>query len=287
MKELETSLGQIESMFSNWRDQKYRMAIFNYKKGKIKAATSLALGFQEMSDTYYEPNILFLMDIAKVTNNYDLFKEELKYWIRSQVFVHNLYLERNEESIIFKDQKKKSFISFEEKDGKVYCFLDNDILRDLFNSSVALRKKRGTKDHRSEWNKFKMRVATLLNRSKYFGIEIQKEGNIQPQEIRSNVANYFKIKQQKESMIKSKRIFFQREKRRVSKELSAKGSHPYYVKMKLNLLKRKEQKEIKKLTFELDKKAQVSVSNLQKVTDWDKVLRKIELKNKILKIFYR
>ena len=88
-------------------------------------------------------------------------------------------------------------------------------------------------------------------------------------------------------MIKSKRNFFRREKIRVSKELYAKGSHPYYVKMKLNLLKRKEEKEIKKLSFELNKKAQSLVSNLQKVTDWDKVLRKIELKKKILQVFYR
>ena len=287
MKELEASLGQIESMFSNWRDQKYRMAVFNYKKGKVKEATSLALGFQKMSDSYYEPNIMFLMDMAKVTNNYDLFKEELKYWIRSQVFSHKLYLERKEENIIFKDQKKKAFISLEEKDGKVYCFLNDEVLKHLFRSSIDLRKKRGTKDHLRELNKFKIRVTTLLDRSQYFGIEIQKNNKIQPQEIKSSVVNYFKIEQQKKRMIKSKRNFFRREKIRVSKDLYAKGSHPYYVKMKLNLLKRKEEKEIKKLSFELNKKAQSLVSNLQKVTDWDKVLRKIELKKKILQVFYR
>ena len=287
MKELETSLGQIESMFPNWRDQKYRMAIFNFKKGKVKEATSLALGFQQISDAYYRPNIMFLMDMAKVTNNYSLFKEELKYLLRMEVFSQKLYLERKEENIVFKDQKKSSFISFEEKDGKIYCFLNDDILKSLFYSSIALKKKKGTKTYLNEWNQFKTKVTALLDRSQYFGMEVNKNIQANPQDIRMSVINYFQFEQKKKRMIQAKRQLFQKEMGRVAKQLSAKGSHPYYVKMKVNLIKRKEEKAIKKLNLELDKKSQVLVSHLQKVTDWDKVLRKIELKKNILKIFYR
>ena len=88
-------------------------------------------------------------------------------------------------------------------------------------------------------------------------------------------------------MIQSKQQFFQKERQRLARDLSQKGSHPYYVRMKLNLVKRKEEKAIKKLRYELDKKSQPLISNLQKITDWDKVLRKIEFKKKILNIFYR
>ena len=287
MKELETSLGQIESMFPNWRDQKYRMAIFNFKKGKVKEATSLALGFQQISDAYYRPNIMFLMDMAKVTNNYSLFKEELKYLLRMEVFSQKLYLERKEENIVFKNQKKSSFISFEEKDGKVYCFLNDDILKSLFYSSIALKKKKGTKAYLNEWNQFKNKVTALLDRSQYFGMEVNKNIQVNPQDIRTSVINYFQFEQKKKRMIQAKRQLFQKEMGRVAKQLSAKGSHPYYVKMKVNLIKRKQEKAIKKLNLELDKKSQTLVSHLQKVTDWDKVLRKIELKKNILKIFYR
>ena len=135
------------------------------------------------------------MDMAKVTNNYPLFKEELKYWIKMEVFRHKLYLERKEENLVFKDQKKKSFINFEEKDGKVICFLNDDILKSLFYSSVALRKKKkekGAKAYVGEWNQFKTRVTRLLDRSKYFGIEVNKKAKVKPQDIRLNVVNYFK-----------------------------------------------------------------------------------------------
>ena len=94
------------------------------------------------------------------------------------------------------------------------------------------------------------------------------------------------MEQQKKRMVQSKRFFFQKERRKVAQQLSRKGSHPYYVKMKLNLIKRKEEKAIKKLNFELDKKIQPLVSNLKKVTDWGKVLRKIEFKKKMLNVFY-
>ena len=287
IKELEASLGQLESMFPNWRDQKYRMAIFNYKKGKVKEATSLALGFQKISDAYYRPNINFLMDMAKVTNNYPLFKEELKYLLRMELFEHKLYLERKEENIVFKNEKKNSFIGFEEKDGKVYGLLNDDILKSLFYKSIDLRKKKGTKAYHDQLNQFKRRVTALLDRSQYFGMRVKKNVKEKPQDIRKSVINYFQLEQQKKNMIQSKRHFFHKEMKRVSRELSAKGSHPYYIKMKVNLIKRKQEKVIRKLNMELDKRSQVLVSYLKKVTDWDKVLRKIELKKKILKIFYR
>ena len=75
-----------------------------------------------MSDAYYEPNIKFLIDM-EVTNNYSLFKEELKYWVRSESFAHKLYLKRNEENIVFKDGRESPSLAFSEKDGKVFCFL--------------------------------------------------------------------------------------------------------------------------------------------------------------------
>ena len=90
-----------------------------------------------------------------------------------------------------------------------------------------------------------MRVTNLLDKSRYFGIEVRKEMKVKSKEIRPQVISYFKWEQKKKGMIKSKHQFFERERQKVARELSSKGSHPYYVRMKLNLVKRKEEKRLK------------------------------------------
>ena len=54
-------------------------------------------------------------------------------------------------------------------------------------------------------------------------------------------------------MIKSKHQFFER-RQKVARELSLKGSHPYYVRMKIKLGEEEGRKAIKKLKYELDKR---------------------------------
>ena len=88
-------------------------------------------------------------------------------------------------------------------------------------------------------------------------------------------------------MIKSKRIFFQKEKRRVSKEF-IKGSSPLLCKNEAQSIeKKREQRGSKKLNFGVDDKkvSGFRCQTFQKVTDWDKVLRKLELKKQNIEDF--
>jgi hypothetical protein len=57
--------------------------------------------------------------------------------------------------------------------------------------------------------------------------------------------------------------------------------------MKVNLLRRKEQKALAKLGKEFDKKIRPFKNNLESVTDWSKTLRKIDFKRNLLELINR
>ena len=284
---LEKSLGQLDGIFSNWRDQKYKKAILHYKKGKINKATSLALDFQETSDAYYPPNIKFLLDMAKIKGDYALFKKELKYYIKFHIFGAKLNPSNKEENIIFRETNQNYILNFKEDGDKLFVFYNEKMLKSVFKFSINLRRQKRKKSYSKKWVGYKEKVRGLVDRSRYFGIELNDKSLLGPNEVKTSVTQFFNLRNEKKMSLKKKRNYFISEKRRVSNFYHKQKSHPYYVRMKLNLLKRKEERVIKKLGGTFDKRIRVYEEKLERVTNWSKTLRKVDFKNKILDVFYR
>ncbi|MDC0255803.1 hypothetical protein OAK75_12955 [Bacteriovoracales bacterium] len=83
------------------------------------------------------------------------------------------------------------------------------------------------------------------------------------------------------------RLIFEKERKRLAVHYGRQKNHPYYIRMKLNLLSREEKKVIEKLGQSFDKKILQLEKRLESVTNWSKMVRKVNFKKNLLEFLYK
>ena len=275
---LAKTIEQLDHLFPRWQSHQYVKTLFYLEQGKEDEAINLALDFQQNSDKYFEPNIKLLMDLAARRGDHALFKKQFFYYLQLKLFEKKIYLGR----IIFREVQEPLLIDGQEETNQLVLFYNDETLKSFFAlaSQSWADGERGLEHYRRE-------VTAAINEAYYFRVEFKQNIPIEPQSFQRDMEHLFQLWLERD-IIKGKKAYQQRETKRQEVIYGSPATSLLPRGMRMNLLRKKEEKIVAKTDIELHKKFDAfAKERLGFVLTPAKYMRKYTLKKEILDIFYR
>ena len=194
-EQLEETVKLIDEVLPNYRELGHTKAILALFQGNPEKAIKEALEFQNEQDKYYKPTIFLLMGLALDTNDYELFKQELKLYTRHLIFLRNFYysLDGSGVEILIKPLELP-FEMISEKDSYSLIWSE-DLVRRLFLAGRYVRvNKSYSKKDRDALISY---LSYQFSRHPDFQLKAQAPyENEGMQEINTHMRSYFLISQE-------------------------------------------------------------------------------------------